>query len=181
MLAEVVASFARHAPARLRLVIKMHPLDNALEDWARIARREARRRGVADRVRVMDGGPLDTLIEHAQGVLCVNSTVGLTALRVRRPVCALGAAIYDMPGLTHQGPLSRFWTAPEGPEAELVEAFVAALAATLQVRGSFYNPRGRRAAAREIAARVGEGRVNGHGAWVPEPPRLPVRRRAADR
>ncbi|MGM0585143.1 MAG: capsule biosynthesis protein [Pseudomonadota bacterium] len=175
---EVVASFARHAPEGQRLIFKMHPLDNGLEGWPRVVARAAARHGVAERVACIDGGDLETLMRHAQGVITVNSTVGLHAVQAGAPAIALGAAVYDMPGLTHQGPLSRFWSAPERPDAALVADLVRALAATIQVKGSFYNRQGRRRAAEEIVARVAQGRVNAPDALVERPPRLPVRRRA---
>lgn len=181
MIEEVIASFARHAPARNRLILKLHPLDNGLENWPRLAARAARRRGVSDRVKTVDGGRLEDFIDHARGVIAVNSTVGLHAIQAGAPVLALGPAVYDMPGLTHQGPMARFWTAPEPVDAALAQDFVKLLAAAIQVKGSFYNPEGRRLAAREIVARVAGGRVNAPGAFVSPPPRLPVRRRAADR
>ncbi|GMG80807.1 capsule biosynthesis protein [Paralimibaculum aggregatum] len=156
MLEDAIASFAAHAPARLRLVVKLHPMDNGWENWpARIARL-ARAHGVADRVLAIDGGSLDLFLERAEGVLTVNSTVGIHALRRGRPVLALGDAVYDMPGLTHQGGLGRFWARPEAPEPELRDAFLAALADRIQLRGSFYDPAGRAAAVAEIARRLGK-------------------------
>jgi capsular polysaccharide export protein len=172
VLDEVFASFAAHAARDDRLVIKVHPHDNGIERWDRVADRLAETYGLVGRVEVIDGGDLGVLLIHAKGVVLVNSTVGLHALRARKPTKALGAAIYDMPGLTHQGSLDTFWTSPEPVRPELIEAFVTALAGTIQVRGDVYDPAGRRAAADEITARVLEGRVNEPGAFVDPPPRL---------
>ncbi|KAK0357684.1 hypothetical protein LTR94_038459, partial [Friedmanniomyces endolithicus] len=41
----IIASFARHAPADTRLVIKEHPLDNGVRDWEQTARDLAERYG----------------------------------------------------------------------------------------------------------------------------------------
>ncbi|SDW83563.1 capsular polysaccharide export protein [Albimonas donghaensis] len=177
---QIVASFARHAGPAQRLLFKLHPLDNGLENWPRAVARAAAAHGLGDRVDHIDGGALDALIAQAEGVVSVNSTVGLHAIRALRPTLALGAAVYDMPGLTHQGPLARFWTAPEPVDPQLAEDFALALAASAQVKGSFYEPTGRARAKAEIVARVAEGRVNALGAFVPVPPRLPVRPREAD-
>ncbi|MEE3099905.1 MAG: capsular biosynthesis protein [Pseudomonadota bacterium] len=178
---QLVASFARHAGPEQRLLFKLHPLDNGLENWPRAVARAAAAHGVSGRVDHIDGGALDGLIAAAEGVVSVNSTVGLHAIRALRPTLALGAAVYDMAGLTHQGPLARFWTAPEPVDPGLAEDFALALAAAAQVKGPFYEPRGRERAKREIVARIAEGRVNGFGAYVAAPPRLPVRMRDADR
>lgn len=185
MIDEVVASFARHARADRRLIFKVHPLDNGLEGWARVAARAAARHGVARRVVTIDGGRLDALLRHAGGVLAVNSTVGLHAIQAHRPVIALGRAVWDLRGLSHQGPLARFWEDPEPVDPALARDFAAVLAAAVQVRGSFYHPEGRRLAAAEILRRVTEGRVNRpEGAPEPvfadPPPRLPVTRRAPE-
>jgi capsular polysaccharide export protein len=45
-----------------------------------------------------------------------SSTVGCQALARGVPVMALGKAIYDIAGLTHQGELDEFWNAPEAPD-----------------------------------------------------------------
>ena len=177
---EVIASFARHAGPDHRLVFKLHPLDNGLENWPRLVRRRAEAEGVGERVVAIDGGDLDALLRHANGALSVNSTVGLHAIRAGTPTLALGPAVYDMPGLTHQGPLASFWSSPEPVDANLAADLMKVLADTIQVKGSFYNKAGRALAAQEIVRRVAAGEVNEPGAFVPAPPRLPVRRRDAD-
>ncbi len=179
-IAEIMASFARSAPAENRLIFKLHPLDNGFENWARVVAEAARAQGVEARVITIDGGPLDQLIRHSRGVISVNSTVGMHAIRARRPVLALGAAIYDMPGLAHQGPASTFWTDPQPVDPRLVSDFLKVLAATIQVKGSFYHPDGRALAKAEVVRRVAGGRVNQPDAFLPTPPRLPIRRRAWD-
>lgn len=167
----VLASFAQHAPPGRHLVIKLHPLDNGLENWPRHVARKAAALGIPSRVSVIKGGDLGLFLRRSRGVVLVNSTVGLHALRQGIPVCALGAAIYDRPGLTHQQGLDRFWTAPDPVDPEARDRFLRALTA-IQVKGSFYHPEGRRVAISEIVARL-TGAVS-----VPVqltlPPRMPV-------
>ena len=151
---EVVASFAAHAPAETRLVFKQHPHDNNWENWSRHAKRAARRNAVAERVLLLDGGDLDALLRGAKGCVTVNSTTGLQALRALCPTLVLGVAIYDMPGLTHQATLDSFWTDPAPVDADLIDAFIRAIAAEIQIKGSFYASQGRAAAVREIVRRV---------------------------
>lgn len=169
---QVVGSFARHAPKDTRLLVKIHPLDNGLERWPRVLRRTAERHGVADRIRLVSIGPLAPILENALGTVLVNSTVGLQALQYDCPVKALGIAIYDMPGLTFQGPLDRFWTEAAPPDTGLRDDFIRVLAGVAQVKGSFYHPEGRRIAAQGIVERIMAGAANAHGAYVDPPPRL---------
>lgn len=177
MIEEVVASFARHAPTDLHLVFKLHPLENGMEDWPKAVARHAARQGVADRVVLIDGGDLSAMIAHARGCVVINSTVGLHAIRSRCPTKVLGLAVYDLPGLTHRGPLDSFWTTPDPVDAGLAQDFVRALAATIQVKGSFYDRPGRQAGQREIVRRVAAGLVNEPCGFVPVPPRLDDARR----
>ena len=172
MIEDVIASFSAHASSAEHLVFKVHPLDNGLERWPRVVKRLAVRHGIVDRVHLIQGGDLRSLITAARGVVVVNSTVGVHALRHGRPVKVLGAAIYDIAGLTHQEPLDTFWAAPKAPDADLCAAFIAAMAATIQIKGNFFTASGRAAAVPEFAARILERRVNEPMAFVEPPPRL---------
>ena len=157
----VLASFARHAAPDALLVLKEHPWDPALKNWERILAREATKLGIAHRVRYLRGGHLDSLIQHAQGVVTVNSTTGMRALYLGRPLVVLGEAVFDVPGLTYQGELDRFWTQAMPPAAELVRDFLKALAGTIQIRGVFFEEPGLGLAAREAADRIVNGCVGG--------------------
>ncbi|MBK0399986.1 capsular biosynthesis protein [Limibaculum sp. M0105] len=154
MLEEVITSFARSAPGDMRLVIKVHPFDPGLINWGKVAARIASRAGVAGRVATIRGGNLTAMTQAAHGVITTNSTSGVLALSVGCPVRVMGDAVYDIEGLTHRGPLDQFWTAPQRPDPELFDAWSRAAAAWIQMRGSLFDPRGQRAAAREIVERV---------------------------
>lgn len=137
-LRDVVGSFAKHAASDARLVIKVHPFDAGLRNWRRIVYRMAKTLGVAERVYYVDGGSLGDMLAGTKGVVTINSTVGVWALRANRPVIALGTAIYDVDGLTFQGTLNQFWKNAREPDAELTSDFVTALAHTIQIRGLYY-------------------------------------------
>ncbi len=155
----VLASFARHAPVNSLLVLKEHPWDPALKDWENILIREAVKLGIDDRVRYLRGGHLDSLITHAKGVVTVNSTTGMRALHLGRPLMVLGQAVFDVSGLTHQGELDSFWSSPVQPDAALVRDFLKALAGTIQIRGVFFEEGGLSLAAQEAANRIATGCV----------------------
>ena len=134
---EVVASFARSG-SRKTLALVVHPLDNGLIDWCRLAASLASESGVADRVLAFEGGIPVELLSNAAGIVTVNSTVGTSALYNRVPVKVLGNAVFDIPGLTSQQPLDAFWHDPSPPDPEMTAAFFRALAGTTQVKGGYY-------------------------------------------
>lgn len=169
MIGDIVASFARTAPAGMRLLFKTHPLDNGLTNWTSVVAEAARASGVEARVACIDGGDFGRLAGACAGLVCATSTTGLHALRAGKPVKALGAAVYDVAGLTHQGPLDRFWREGQPPDPDLLRRFLRRMAAEIQVKGSIYQAEGRRRAATEIARRIRVGLAEDA---LPAPPRL---------
>ncbi|MCQ0031946.1 capsule biosynthesis protein [Burkholderia glumae] len=138
----VVRSFARHAPDDALLLIKNHPLDTGMIEYRRFALRIAGEEGVAQRVDFINAGHLPTLLEHARGVVVVNSTVGLSALHHERPLITLGTAIYNLPGLTWQGTLDEFWRQCGQPDMDLYHAFLDYVMHHTQINGDFYTRTG---------------------------------------
>lgn len=136
----VVSSFARYAPRDTHLVIKHHPMDRGYHDHSRLISELTRLHGVPGRVRYIHDQHLPTLLEHARGVVLVNSTVGLSALYHGTPLMACGTAIYDMQGLTYQGPLDDFWKKIEDHpvDPELFLRFRNYLIERTQLNGNFY-------------------------------------------
>jgi len=130
-----IESFAANAPEDAHLLLKAHPLDCSFFNWASFVRKSARRLGLEDRLHYVDGGDLDTIVKNARGLVCVNSTSATIALARGVPVCTLGDAIYDLPGLTHQGHLDSFWSNPSPPAPGLYPAFRRVLVDRCLVRG----------------------------------------------
>lgn len=131
----IIASFAANAPSDMHLLLKAHPLDCSFYDWSSFTRSQARRLGLEGRLHFVDGGDLDTMVRGACGLICVNSTSATLALAKDVPVCTVGEAIYDLPGLTHQRHLDLFWSDPTPPEPGLYEAFRRVLVDRCLVRG----------------------------------------------
>ncbi|SEA98556.1 capsular biosynthesis protein [Rubrimonas cliftonensis] len=150
-----LASFARAAPAGARLVVKPHPLDPQPWRWARLA--------AAGGALFLDGGAVEPLFPQLAGVVTVNSTVGLAALRAGTPAAALGGAVYGP--LTHPGPLDDFWRAPQAPSPARVAEFVDRMAAEIQTPGAFDGPG--MAVGAEGAARLILRRAPGSGGGTP--------------
>jgi len=130
-----IESFAANAPEHLHLLLKAHPLDCSFFNWASFVRDHAERLSLQDRLHFVDGGDLDSMARTARGLVCVNSTSATIALARGTPVCTLGEAIYDLPGLTHQSHLDSFWSNPVPPEEGLYPAFRRVLVDRCLVRG----------------------------------------------
>lgn len=150
----VVASFAAHAPKHARLAIRPHPLDPWLSPYAAIVMSLGRKYGVEERIHLTDYGKLHEILPRMTGVVCINSTAGLAAIEFGRSTITLGRAIYDMPGLTHQGDLDRFWLEPQPPDAELYKIFRKVVMAETQINGAYATSHGRSLAVPEIARRL---------------------------
>jgi capsular polysaccharide export protein len=54
----------------------------------------------------------------------------------------LGHAIFNLQGLTFQGPLDRFWRKGRAPSADLYKAFKRVVIQKAQVNGSFFTNEG---------------------------------------
>jgi capsular polysaccharide export protein len=150
----VLESFGRCAPADTLLVVKRHPLDNAVFDFEKYTLDQATRLGIASRVIFLDGGHLPTLIRRSRGMVTVNSTAGIQALHHQCPTKTLGKAIYDLPGLTSRRSLDEFWLDPDCPDAEFFATFRHAVMGATQINGNFYTPLGIRRAVEGALARL---------------------------
>lgn len=71
--------------------------------------------------------------------MIVNSTVGMLSLEMGRPTHAVGTAIYNMAGLTHQADLDGFWTNPTPPDMGLMADFRRVVLHRTQVNGGFFS------------------------------------------
>ncbi len=169
---EAIASFANNADSAAHLIFKCHPLDNGGEGWPGHVKAAAEANGISERVHYIDGGNLQRILQRARGTVLINSTVGMHAIVLGRPAKVLGGALFDIDGLTHQGNLDSFWSAPTKPDRDLADALVRALAGTIQIKGNFFSKAGRAAAIPVCVERLTGKAVNGSGAFVDPPPRL---------
>lgn len=155
----VMRSFAAHAEPEDHLILKEHPWDPAIRNLEHFAYREAEALGIRHRVDYLRGGDLDTLIRHARAVVLVNSSTGIRTLQLRKPLKTLGQALFDIDGLTHQGSLDGFWKEPGEIDPDLAEAFLKVLAASIQIRGVFFQEPGLSHAVDEAFQRLHSGTV----------------------
>lgn len=134
---EVLAAF-RDAPDDIALLVKQHPLDPDVDNWRGFVTERAAELGLSDRVVFIERFDLMPLLKVARGVVTVNSSVGPLALAAGVPVKTLGTAIYDVPGVTADVSLDRFWHAPPPVDAEAFDIFCRALRAKCLVNGGFH-------------------------------------------
>jgi capsular polysaccharide export protein len=139
-IAEVVSSFALHAPPDAVLLMKHHPMDRGYSDYTKLIKNLVYQNKLTGRVRYIHDQHLPTLLSLAEGVVTINSTVGLQALFHGTPVITMGEAVYDMAGLTCQAGLDSFWREPQAhrPDSELHEKFRNYVIVHSQINGSFY-------------------------------------------
>jgi len=135
---EVVSTFAEHGRSKDHILFKHHPMDRPFREYGALLRRLARRHDLGDRLIYAHDLHLPTLLKHAKGTITINSTVGLSSLHHGTPVKVMGTAVYDLPGLTHQGDLADFLRSPGFVDTHLYEAFRAWLERTNQANGNFY-------------------------------------------
>lgn len=141
-LEEVMDSFAEYAPENSLLVFKQHPLEPDFRGWRGVVDRLALEIGIQERVVFLREGSIATLLDTALGVVTINSTVGLEAVRSGKKVKALGKAVYDVPGIVFEGILNDFWRSEFSPDPEDVQSFLKILVAMTQVRGNWFSDEG---------------------------------------
>lgn len=156
-LKEVLESFAHHAPVDARLVVKEHPLDNGVRDWEVDTANLAQNLGIADRVDYLAWGDIEAISHRALGMVTINSTSGTFGLAQGIPVVVLGKAIYDIPDLTCQDGLDKFWTAPSPPDPTTFQAFRRVLIDSCLIPGGFFSDEALDKVVKHAAARF-EGR-----------------------
>lgn len=135
----VIESFAAHAPAGTRLLVKEHPLDNWVRDWQHITFAIGREFGVAERIDYLPGGDIVPVARRSLGMVTINSTSGTLGLLLEKPVVVLGSAVYDIPGITCQDGLDAFWRNPVAPDPATFAAFRRVLIDRCLIPGGFFS------------------------------------------
>lgn len=135
---EVVRTFATHAPSDHALVLKLHPMDRAYRDYGALISELTEEHALRGRLHYVDVVNLPAALRGARGTVVINSTVGLSSLTHGTPVKCLGTAVYDLPGLTHQGSLASFFREPAPVDRALYKRFRHWLLQTNQLRGSVW-------------------------------------------
>jgi capsule polysaccharide modification protein KpsS len=136
---EVVQAFAEHAPKDNVLLFKLHPMDRPYSDYSTDIEALRLEHDLGDRLLYADVINLPAALRGARGTVVINSTVGLSSLTHDTPVKCLGRAVYDLPGLTHQGSLAEFFSAPTPVDRALYQRFRRWLLEQNQLNGSVWS------------------------------------------
>lgn len=138
---QVLASFARAAERDAILVVKQHPLDYGVEYSEEFFEKLVAEHGLEGRACYTRTLTIEQVLDIAAGLVTINSTGGLAAVERLVPTITLGNAIYNMPRLTFQGGIDRFWCEASKPDPAAVSAFVNYLKARTQINGGYYSHR----------------------------------------
>jgi len=149
-IAEVIAGFAKGAPAHHHLIFKAHPLESGQSPLRRMIRTLAKEHGVSTRTHYLRGGKLAQILGDARSAVTVNSTAGQQALWRGIPLKAFGTAVYSKPEFVSDQPLPAFFADPKRPDAQAYRAYRQFLLETSQVPGGFYSASGRQQLLRHL-------------------------------
>jgi len=137
----ILDSVLREVPEPLHLVCKPHP--SCAHDHADLRRHAAQH----PRMHIVDNHTSEALIRGADGVVTLNSSVGIEALLLDRPVLCLGDACYAVPGVAERarGPAAlQHWLRAiadgDAPAAPLRTPFLHWLANEYVIPGSHRAP-----------------------------------------
>lgn len=134
----VLKDFGLHADQSMHLVLKHHPMDRGYRNYRKLINRYAQQFHIQGRVHYFCDIHFPTLLKHGLGLVTVNSTTGIQALFHQIPVKVLGFALYNLPKLTNQYALSKFWTNPGKVDSHYFSYFRRELIFYSQLNGSFY-------------------------------------------
>lgn len=156
---EATRWFADYAPPGHRLLFKVHPLDRGHLPYRKLVAAAARQHGCAARVSIVDDCPIGPMIRGSDGLITVNSTSGLIALRHGKPLLVLGDAAYSRAELetlptTAPAGIEAFWRQPKIPSGEDAGAFFDRMERESLINGSFYLSGFRASTADAIARHV---------------------------
>lgn len=160
LLNRAIKAFAASAPEGTHLVIKGHPLDRGRYNYGELARKVAALAGCEDRVHYLDDGSMSLLLRYSLGLVTVNSTSGISALHHRKPLLAVGDALYSIDGLVNPADgedcIERFFADPKAPDPDMADYFLQLVQSEALVNGSFYNKTTLAFTARNVVARIAE-------------------------
>ena len=135
---QLMTSFADGARSEDILVFKHHPMDRGHSQYGCFIANLATELNLQGRIQYCHDQHLPTLLDHAKGVITINSTTALSAFYHKASVKVMGDAFYDIEGLCSQQSLAEFWLQPEAIDYELFLRLRNFLAHHGQVNGSYY-------------------------------------------
>lgn len=135
---QLIISFAEHANPKDILVFKHHPMDRGHCHYGKLIEELAKEYNLEGRTVYCHDQHLPTLLNHAKGVITINSTTALSAFYHKASVKVMGDAFYDIEGLCSQQALADFWQSPDNIDYKLFLRLRSFLSNHGQVNGSYY-------------------------------------------
>lgn len=123
-LSKLIRSFSIHAPTSALLVFREHPHGRGMGGYKSFIHQIAKSFGVDERIVYFVEGDTPVLVKHSAGVVTINSTVGVRALKSHVPLKVMGAAVYQRAGLVFDGELDEYWCTAAPARPELADDFV---------------------------------------------------------
>lgn len=134
-----VESFAKSAPRDTCLVFKHHPQDIGFKNYKKYVRSLTRRFKLKGRVIVINDFSVPNLLRECEGVVTINSTVGISSVIHNKPTICLGRCFYNNEGITYQKGLDNFWSDLTPPDPTTKKLMLHNIRTKTQVNGSFYD------------------------------------------
>ncbi|MDK9790723.1 capsular biosynthesis protein [Vibrio sp. D431a] len=138
-ISEVMESFSKYASKESVLVFKHHPYCLGFSDYTLVLEYFCNKYDIKDRVIYLKGGHLPSLLRSAEGVITVNSTVGLSSLHHGVPTYVAGRAFFNRTELTHQSGLDSFWSEKNRPDKAVVKNLFAKIHSRALLNASLYS------------------------------------------
>jgi capsular polysaccharide export protein len=158
LIAKSIVAFAASAAETHHLVVKGHPLDRGRYHYKELVLKLSRLAGCENRVHFVDDGSISLMIRHSLGLVTINSTSGISALHHRKPMLALGDALYSIEGLVNPASgddcIQKFFTDPINPDPDMAQAFLDSVEQHCLVNGSFYHRGELKFTARNIIEKI---------------------------
>ena len=111
---KVLLSFKGNTKKKMKLMIKHHPSDKIYNNYSAYIKKCCHELNIpTTRIKYICDIHLPTCLKHALGCVTVNSSVGFSSILHNTPLCCLGKAIYNIPGLIYQEDLDSFWNDAE--------------------------------------------------------------------
>ncbi len=152
-----LTSYANNRSVK-KLVFKLHPLDGDALARERRIKRKAKQLGLADDVIVLHTGSISKLSQHADGMIIVNSTSGISAIHHGIPLLVLGKAVFRNEKLvmcgSSENDIDRFFDKRWAAEGEFRSSYLLFLKSHSLIPGDFYVPHAMRVGARHLTRRL---------------------------
>jgi capsular polysaccharide export protein len=136
---KIVDSFSQNRTQDQYLIFKHHPLDRGRKNYDKFINNLAQKYNLEKYILSSHDLHLPTMIDNSIGVITINSTVGLSGLRHKKPVATLGRAVYNIEHLvSHINQIDDFWNNYKNPDEVLLKKYLNYLLENTQIEGSFY-------------------------------------------